>query len=208
MKKIPSIFVRDWNGDRSRVLNEINPECRWVFDGDGVATRKWDGTACMIKDHTMYLRFDYKKKSREKGNAPPAGWKPCQPEYDETTGHWPGWVPVVGAPNNKQHMLIVYDAQFLLPDGTYELCGPKIGVNAEGFDELMMMRHGEEIVSLQFKQRTFNQIRGFLVEHEMEGIVFYHRDGRMAKIKAKDFGIAWPREANDRTTDVSEGGIR
>ena len=35
MKKIPTIFERDWDGDRSRVVNVINGKCQWVFDGRG-----------------------------------------------------------------------------------------------------------------------------------------------------------------------------
>jgi hypothetical protein len=49
MKKIPTIFERDWEGDRSKVLDRKNPECAWVFAGEGKATRKLDGTSCMIR---------------------------------------------------------------------------------------------------------------------------------------------------------------
>jgi hypothetical protein len=48
MKKIPTIFERDRDGDRSRVVNVINSKCQWVFDGEGVATRKVDGTCCRV----------------------------------------------------------------------------------------------------------------------------------------------------------------
>ena len=43
MKKIPTMFERDWNGDRSRVVNQVHPGCEWVLAGEGVATRKLDG---------------------------------------------------------------------------------------------------------------------------------------------------------------------
>ena len=46
MQKIPTLFERDWTGDRSRVLDKVNPEAAWVLAGEGVATRKRDGTAC------------------------------------------------------------------------------------------------------------------------------------------------------------------
>jgi hypothetical protein len=49
MKKIPTIFERDWEGDRSKVLDKKNPECAWVFAGEGKATRKLDGTSCLIR---------------------------------------------------------------------------------------------------------------------------------------------------------------
>lgn len=56
MKKIPTIFERDWNGDRSRVTRVPNPACQWVFDGEGVATRKYDGACCMVRDGKLYKR--------------------------------------------------------------------------------------------------------------------------------------------------------
>jgi len=189
MKKIPSIFVRDWDGDRRYVLNERNPECQWVFDGEGNPTRKWDGTACKVDNGELFARYDYKKKSRDKGNKPPTGWGPCQPEADEVTGHWPGWVHVGNAPNSKHHRKVQEEAK-TLPDGTYELCGPKIGTNPEGFDRLRLLMHGGK--ALGDVPRDYEGLKAFFAEYAMEGIVFRHPDGRMAKIKAKDLGVAWP----------------
>ena len=50
MKKIPTIFERDWSGDRSLVVNEINPLHFGFLREEGIATRKIDGTSCRIKD--------------------------------------------------------------------------------------------------------------------------------------------------------------
>jgi len=36
--------------------------------------------------------------------------------------------------------------------------------------------------------RTFDGIRGFLETMDIEGLVFHHPDGRMAKIKKRDYG--------------------
>ena len=35
MNKIPTIFERDWNGDRSRVTEQPADACAWVFNGEG-----------------------------------------------------------------------------------------------------------------------------------------------------------------------------
>jgi len=40
--------------------------------------------------------------------------------------------------------------------------------------------------------RTFAQLRAFLTMSRIEGIVFHHPDGRMAKIKRRDYGLPWP----------------
>ena len=41
MEKIPTIFDR---GDNFRVIDKIREGCEWVFDGEGIATEKLDGT--------------------------------------------------------------------------------------------------------------------------------------------------------------------
>lgn len=98
MKKIPSIFQRDWEDDPDKLLPIPMPECDWVFKNEGVATRKWDGTACMIKDFVLYKRFDAKK-----GQPAPPGGIACQ-EPDPITGHHPYWIPVdFNQPENWMH---------------------------------------------------------------------------------------------------------
>ena len=41
MEKIPTIFDR---GDNFRVIDKVREGCEWVFEGEGVATEKLDGT--------------------------------------------------------------------------------------------------------------------------------------------------------------------
>ena len=40
--------------------------------------------------------------------------------------------------------------------------------------------------------RDFETVEAFLKKEAIEGIVWHHEDGRMAKIKRSDFGIKWP----------------
>ena len=88
MQKIISLFKRNYDGDHL-VRDEVVPGAEWVLAGEGVATRKWDGTACKIADGLLYKRFDAKA-----GKEPPLDFEPAQPEPDPVSGHWPGWVPV------------------------------------------------------------------------------------------------------------------
>ena len=75
-----------------------------------------------------------------------------------------------------------------VPDGTYELVGPKVQGNPEGFSRHMLIRHGD--VELD-APREFNALKEyFTANREFEGIVWHHPDGRMVKIKAKDFGLS------------------
>lgn len=86
MKKIPKLFKFD--RDNHRVIDEVTPGCEWVLAGEGVATRKWDGTTVLVKpDQTLWKRYDAKP-----GRVPPPGFEPAQ-EPDLVTGHHPGWIP-------------------------------------------------------------------------------------------------------------------
>ncbi len=44
MKKIPTLFIRDPENPRY-VTEEVHPDCQWVTRGEGVPTRKYDGTS-------------------------------------------------------------------------------------------------------------------------------------------------------------------
>lgn len=96
MKKIISLFQRNYEGDRL-VRDEVTPGAEWVLAGEGIATRKWDGTSCLYKDKILYKRHDAKN-----GKTPPVGFFPAQ-DPDEKTGHWPGWLPVGEGAEDQWH---------------------------------------------------------------------------------------------------------
>lgn len=179
MKKISTLFKKD-PSDLGRVIPEANPENQWVFDGKGIPTRKFDGTAAAVIDGQLYKRYDVKK-----GKLVPAGAIPCQ-DPDPITGHWPHWVLCdIHKPEDKYF----FDAITTMnAEGTYELCGPKVQGNPEGFAKHTLVRHGAEV--LELPGLAFHQIKQYLTDHDIEGIVFHHvTDGRMCKIRKSDFGI-------------------
>ncbi|MHA1728544.1 MAG: RNA ligase 1 family protein [Promethearchaeota archaeon] len=193
MKKIPTVFIIKWDNHRRIVTEQVYPPSQWIIDGEGVATRKYDGSACKVDSNgKLWKRFDRKKykKGKFKGQFKPKKeeWIPCQ-EPDEKTGHWPGWLPVdFSFPDDKWHKDAWEQLEEPLEPGTYELCGPKINGNPEKRDKHIFIRHGNEILDVK---RTYNDIRNFLKNNYIEGIVFHHSDGRMAKIKRIDFGFSW-----------------
>jgi hypothetical protein len=183
VKKIPTLFERDWDGDLSRVTDVVNPVCRWVIDGEGVATRKWDGTAVLIKGGELFCRYDAKN-----GKTPPTDFFPAQ-EPDTETGHWPGWVPA----RKDQHkwQIAVFVTHFF-EDGTYEACGPHFQSNPDNCDGDCFIPHGNhKYVGVP---RTYEGLKEWFEKMEIEGLVFHHPDGRMAKIKRSDFGFPWGRK--------------
>jgi hypothetical protein len=181
MQKIVSLFQRNYDGDRL-VRDEVVPGAEWVIAGEGWPTEKVDGTACMVRNDRLYKRYD------RKGGRAPDGWEAAEEAPNEHTGHWPGWVPVGDGPEDQWHRMAF---GYATTDGTYELVGPKVQGNPYQLDHHELWRHGARLI--KDDPRTFDAIRDYLTAWPIEGIVWHHADGYMVKIKARDFGIQWPR---------------
>lgn len=187
MNKVPTIFERDWDGDRSRVLNQPVPECAWVFEGYGVPTRKYDGTCVAFDGSKWYARREIKP-----GKDEPPGFRLLA--HDPETGKTVGWEPIEQSPFYKffEEAVINYNAKLVesmpLNSGTYELIGPKVQGNPERRQshELILHANAQEIMCAT---RTFESIRAVMEPLDIEGIVFHNADGRMGKIKKRDFGM-------------------
>lgn len=175
MHKIISLFQRNYDGD-CLVRDGVVYGAEWVLAGEGIATRKWDGMAAMLRDGRLYKRYNFKK-----GKQPPPMFEPIQ-DPDPVTGYWPGWLPVGTGPEDKWFRDAPING---LPYGTYELCGPKIQGNAEHLMMHILLPHGKEI--LPNAPRTFTELRTWFADRDIEGIVWWHPDGRMVKIKKRDF---------------------
>jgi hypothetical protein len=182
MKKISTLFKKNPN-DLSRVINELNPENEWVLT-HGRPTRKYDGTACAIIEGELYKRYDVKK-----GKQVPEGAIPCQ-DPDAISGHWPHWVKC--DPQNKADQfffegLLNWNMKYDIPDGTYELCGPKVQGNPEMLKNHELIPHGSDLYLTDF---SFEGLKLYLENMNIEGIVFHEIGGeKMCKIRKSDFGI-------------------
>lgn len=180
MQKIPTIFERDWDGDRSRVLDQVTPGCEWVLAGEGIATHKYDGT-CVMYDGTEW----WARREVKAGKTAPPGFRVLS--HDSETNNTIGWEPVEQSPFAKFHAEAVSPDRSWAP-GTYELIGPKVNSNPEGAAKHTLIRH-ENAEVLGLLDRSYAGIRDFLAGIDVEGIVFRHPDGRMGKIKKRDFGL-------------------
>lgn len=183
MKKIPTLFVRNPD-DRAHVLPEVTPGCEWVLAGEGQPTRKWDGTCTMLSGTGVW----WARREVKPHKAPPLNY--VQEEHDEATGKSVGWEPMSQSSFAKIHAEAVTNSRVSTP-GTYELLGPKINGNPDGFEAHVLMPHGwarlSERLDIEAAPRDFEGLRDWLTAREYEGIVWHHPDGRMAKLKAKDF---------------------
>ncbi|MDE2104890.1 MAG: hypothetical protein KGL39_47070, partial [Patescibacteria group bacterium] len=83
----------------------------------------------------------------------------------------------------------------------FELIGPKVQSNVhnpEKLDKHMLIQFAGErpantdipqVETLENVPTTYDGLREYLEGKDIEGIVWHHQDGRMAKIKVKDFGF-------------------
>lgn len=188
MQKIITLFQRNYDGDHL-VRNEVTPGAEWVLAGEGVATDKHDGTCCLFKDGQLWKRYELKQ-----GKAAPEGFVCAQERPDPVTGDMPGWIPVSATdPADRWHReamanQIPFEGKPLVEGQTYELVGPKVNGNGDRWKDHRLLPHGLGI--FPHFPRTFDEIKATFADGWYgEGIVFHHPDGRMVKIKVKDFGL-------------------
>lgn len=203
MKKIPTLFKREYDGKRViGITDTVTDGMEWVLDGYGVATIKVDGACCAFIEGVFYKRFDAKPGRKIPDNAIPC----CEP--DPVTGHWPHWVPVdLESAQDKwfaaaYHDFVLYGCRNLstLMESSYsypitlEAIGKHFNGNPYKLDKDILVQHGECHV-LDFRKGTsFEQIREFLRTEPVEGLVFWAKGEPKCKIKRSDFGFEWPCE--------------
>lgn len=191
MKKIPTLFEREFKDHNViKILPKVHPGMEWVLEGEGIATVKYDGACCAVINGEFYKRYDCKK-----GKIPPDGFIPCC-EPDSITGHWPGWVKVDENNPADKWFVTAYGMTVMLEnygmklsDGTYEAVGRCFQNNPYNFTSNKLIKHGKGIVEVE---RTFEGIKKYLSEHEIEGLVFWKDGSPQCKIKRSDFGFEWP----------------
>lgn len=209
MKKIPTLFERTFENHKvTGITDKVTPGFEWVLAGEGTATVKIDGSCCAVINGELYKRYDAKK-----GKKPPVGAIPCC-DPDPVTGHWPHWVkcskdnpadkwfwsayencipvqlglrvPDVIIPPNAREML--YSELQAIPI-TMEAVGQHFQGNPYGLAYDVLIPHGTKKANVE---RTFDGIKQYLAEHNIEGLVFWKDGEPQCKIKRTDFGLPWP----------------
>ena len=184
MKKIPTLFKREFEGHRVvKITDEITPGCEEAFlHGD--ATIKFDGACCAFIDGVFYKRYDAKH-----GKKPPEGAIPCC-DPDPVTGHWPHWVKVdENNPGDRWFVRAKERNPNMCFDGTYEAVGKHFNGNPYNMEGDLLVRHGLIRVDVI---RDFINIKEFFEDNPVEGLVFWLNGEPVCKIKRKDFGFPWP----------------
>lgn len=182
MKKIETIFER---GENFGVIPQPRKGCEWVFAGEGIVTEKLDGTNIRLtveKGVAVYIE-KRRNPSRE----------------EKAQGIEPGYIDADRDDPSDKHIFRAVDGTDLTdwPNGLYEVeaVGPKIQGNPLELDSPMCYPFKFRPIILPDMKREFQSIKDYVLSlesqfspgHPAEGIVFHHPDGRMAKIKRKDF---------------------
>lgn len=192
MKKIPTLFQRGPN--RCLVVNMVTSGCQWVLEGEGMPTRKFDGTCCRIHAGRLWKRYVVRD-----GEPAPDGFEAAQPP-DAVTGEIPGWVLVGGGKEDRWHceawtLWRKDNDDWPEEEGTFELVGPQIQGNIERVSVHRLERHGQ--CPLAGAPRTYAGLWAYFQSpRDIEGIVWHHPDGRRAKLKGLDFGFTRGRGTN------------
>jgi len=204
MEKIPTLFTRD--PTTHRVTDVVTEGCRWVVEGHGEPTRKWDGTAARVHNGRLWKRYTLKRgRSAPTGTSwervdgvirPVAVWQPVT-GVDLNTGKQEGWVLVDTHASEDKYFREAWgeasdmDIQTDL-DGTYELVGPRVNGGREPFDKHVLIPHGQHPLDDCPRLPTFFGMRDYLASRNIEGVVWWHPDGRMVKLKGRDYGLTRP----------------
>lgn len=191
MKKIPTLFKREFEGHRIvNTLPEVVEGMEWVLNGEGTATVKIDGACCAIINGEFYKRYDAKH-----GKPVPDGAIKCQEEADPVTGHLPCWVKVdFDDPADKWFVNAYNHTLFLADksnDGTYEAIGVHFQGNPYDLSDDILEKHGVRVIDVE---RTFEGIKKYLEDNYIEGIVFWKDGEPKCKIKRSDFGFKWGKD--------------
>lgn len=193
MKKIPTLFVREYENHRVvKCTEQVTPGCEWVFGKDGengTATVKFDGSCCAIINGELYKRYDAKR-----GKRPPDGAIACC-DPDPITGHWPHWVKCDRDNPADKWFFEAFNNTHPRIDGTYEAIGEHFQGNPHRLNGDILVRHGCALVSVE---RSYEGIRRWLEQNEEEGLVFWKNGAPQCKIKRSDFGLPWPVMEDER----------
>ena len=128
-----------------------------------------------------------KRREVKAGKPEPLGF--VKSDYDSVTGKTVGWMPIGYGPEDRWHQEGLKNTSM---PGTYELIGPKVQGNPYNLVTHSLILHGAIEIPLSPLNLTFHGLLAWMEVNEHEGIVWHNPDGRMAKLKRRDFGFKWP----------------
>lgn len=211
MKKIPTLFVRDYS-EGGFVIPEINPVAEWVMESAYPAHRKYDGVCTgffptvkgelrihggigsdEVNDPEDIAGAWMARREVKQGHHFPDDFEIEQ--FDPQTKKTFGWIPIEYSSFYKyfQEALEGLETKYF---GTYELCGPKVNGNPENFKKHKLVNHEQtELISnvhvLDFHEMSvedaYEALKETLGYMPIEGVVWRSIKHGMVKLKKRDF---------------------
>jgi hypothetical protein len=183
MQKIPTIFNRDWQGNRG-VVDQLVVDPVWL--GNATATEKLDGTNVRLTVRANTLVRLEKRRNPTKAQKDIGIEEPWYVDANESD------------PSDKYLWDAARATDLNVPDGEWsgEAIGPKIQGNPLGLDRHTVVLFGlGRAPVIDDAPTTYDELREWLPRQasafnnvvKIEGIVWHGADGSMAKIKTKDF---------------------
>lgn len=182
MQKIETIFDRD---EHFRVTPKVRVGTEWVFNGEGIATEKIDGTNVKLTVESGKIIKVEKRRNPSK--------------EEKLSGVEPGYVDAKRDAPEDKHIFRAADNTDVTnwANGSWscEAIGPKIQGNPLGLEKPICYNFTLYPTVVSNVPRTYGGLKEFFKNfdsvyspgHKAEGIVFHRSDGVMAKIKARDF---------------------
>lgn len=189
MEKIPTIFKRDFNNN-GKITRDYDDHVEGFVYEEALPTEKMDGTnvRLTVRNHTLVRlekRRNPDKIQKAKGILEP--WYVDADEFDASDKYM--WE---AARNTDLSAL---------EDGEYsgEALGPSIQGNPLKLDKHTVFLFSVDSILRNYvftdAPHTYDELKEWLPKQKskfgndcfIEGIVWHHPNGRMAKIKAKDF---------------------
>ena len=183
MRFIPTIYLMDG----PRATGHQNPRCSEVFRGACFATRMWRGICYKVDGGDLFRRV----KIEAGGERPPG----LDISEEDESGRISGWVLVSDPEDGSDDrfaLSLSWGRGNAVESGTYELCGPGILGNRDGFKYPHFIRHGIDFLGTVPTSRI--KLRAYLTESNIEGIVWWRiEEGGLSepvgKIRADDLGV-------------------
>ena len=183
MEKIPTLFLRNPE-NMKLVTREINPDAAWILDAKSIPTIKRDGTNVRV------TILNGKCIGLEKRRNPT--------REEKARGAEPGYILASTDDPSDKHIFAAVDATDFSewPEGQWscEALGPKIQGGIESSVPTLYPFSWNPTYIKEDILLTFDGIKAYLETHKIEGIVWHEQSdqGRMAKIKRRDFNLDWP----------------
>lgn len=185
MDKIPTMFVRDFATRPARVLPEVTPGCEWVLAGEGRATRKYDGTCVMLDEAGDW----WARREVRPGKPPPPNYVVIS--TDAATGRTVGWEPIGQSSFAKFHAEAVQNFDPATGSPGPSNWSARRSTETRSAVTSIALSSTPSRGTSPSPALSFEGIRSaalaLAAADGCEGIVWHHPDGRMAKIKARDF---------------------